>query len=165
VDDAALARKIQIIERALAVNGLTAPDPATDPTFVTGVAASPNPTLDPLDVLARVGGLEIAGMAGVVLAAAARRIPVVLDGFISGAAELVAVALCPAAASYLFAGHVSAERGHRIILEHLGLEPLLNLGMRLGEGTGAALAMGLIDAATRAHREMATFAEAGVSEA
>ncbi len=165
VDDAALAHKIQIVERALAVNGLTAPTPAPDPTFVATIADLLHPALDPLDVLARVGGLEIAGMAGVVLAAAGRRIPVTLDGFISGAAALVAVALCPAALPYLFAGHVSAERGHRIILERLGLEPLLNLGLRLGEGTGAALAMGLIDAATRMHREMATFAEAGVSEA
>lgn len=148
VDDAALAHKIEVVAGALALHGL----------------ATPGATPDPLDVLARVGGLEIAGMAGVILAAAARRIPVVLDGFISGAAALVAVALCPATLPYLFAGHVSAERGHRIILERLGLIPLLDLGLRLGEGTGAALAMGLIEAATRAHREMATFAEAGVSD-
>lgn len=144
IGDEQFAHKIQVIERALACN-------------------RPDPT-DPLDVLAKVGGLEIAGLVGVVLGAAARRVPVVVDGFISGAAALVAVRLCPTVREYLIAGHVSAERGHRLILEQLGLSPLLDLDLRLGEGTGAALAMGLIDAALRAHREMATFAEAGVSE-
>jgi nicotinate-nucleotide--dimethylbenzimidazole phosphoribosyltransferase len=144
IGDEQLAHKIQVIERALARN-------------------RPDPT-DPLDVLAKVGGLEIAGLVGVVLGAAAARVPVVVDGFISGAAALVAGRLCPTVREYLIAGHVSAERGHRLILEQLGLAPLLDLDLRLGEGTGAALAMGLIDAALRAHREMATFAEAGVSE-
>jgi nicotinate-nucleotide--dimethylbenzimidazole phosphoribosyltransferase len=136
--------KIAVIEAAIARN---APDPA-----------------DALDVLAKVGGLEIAGMVGVMLGAAAQRIPVVVDGFISAAAALVATALCPPLRSYLIAGHVSLEQGHRVILDRLELSPLLNLEMRLGEGTGAALAMGIIAAALRAHAEMATFSEAGVSE-
>jgi nicotinate-nucleotide--dimethylbenzimidazole phosphoribosyltransferase len=115
-------------------------------------------------VLAKVGGLEIAGLVGLILAAAAQRVPVVIDGFITGAAALVAARLCPPVRDYLFAGHVSVEQGHRVILETLGLTPLLDLGLRLGEGTGAALAMSLIEAATRAHAEMATFAEAAVSQ-
>jgi nicotinate-nucleotide--dimethylbenzimidazole phosphoribosyltransferase len=144
IDDAQLARKVVVIERALAVN---APDHD-----------------DALDTLAKVGGLEIAGLVGVILGAAARRMPVVLDGFIAGSAALVAVKLCPVARNYLIAGHLSVERGHRVLLDALGLEPLLNLDLRLGEGTGAALAMGIIEAALAAHSQMATFAEAGVSE-
>ncbi|MBO0795206.1 MAG: nicotinate-nucleotide--dimethylbenzimidazole phosphoribosyltransferase, partial [Ktedonobacteraceae bacterium] len=144
IDDEQLAHKVAIIERAIALN-----QPKVG---------------DALDALVKVGGLEIAGLAGVVLAAAARRIPVVLDGFISSAAGLVAYMLCPVVRDYLFAGHISVEKGHRFILERIGLRPLLDLGLRLGEGTGAALAMQVIEAALRAHREMATFAEAGVSE-
>lgn len=144
IDDAQLVHKIAVIERALAVN-------------------SPNPD-DALDTLAKVGGLEIAGLAGVILGAAARRMPVVLDGFIAGSAALVAEKLCPAVRDYLIAGHLSVERGHRVLLNALGLTPLLNLDLRLGEGTGAALALGIIEAALAAHRQMATFAEAGVSE-
>jgi nicotinate-nucleotide--dimethylbenzimidazole phosphoribosyltransferase len=144
IDDRQLAHKISVVERALAVN---APDPA-----------------QPLEVLAKVGGLEIAGLVGVILGAAARRIPVVIDGFISGAAALVACGLSDALAPRLIAGHVSVERGHRILLARLGLRPVLDLEMRLGEGTGAALAMGIIEASLRAHREMATFAEAGVAD-
>jgi nicotinate-nucleotide--dimethylbenzimidazole phosphoribosyltransferase len=144
IDDAQLARKITVIERALAVN---APDAD-----------------DGLDVLAKVGGLEIAGLVGVILGAAARRMPVVLDGFIAGSAALVAVKLCPPARDYLIAGHISVERGHRVLLDALGLSPLLNLDLRLGEGTGAALALGIVDGALAAHHQMATFAEAGVSE-
>jgi nicotinate-nucleotide--dimethylbenzimidazole phosphoribosyltransferase len=136
--------KVAVIEAAIARN---APEPA-----------------DALDVLAKVGGLEIAGMVGVMLGAAAHRIPVVVDGFISAAAALVATTLCPPLRSYLIAGHVSLEQGHRVILERLQLTPLLNLEMRLGEGTGAVLAMGIIAAALRAHAEMATFSEAGVTE-
>jgi nicotinate-nucleotide--dimethylbenzimidazole phosphoribosyltransferase len=119
---------------------------------------------DPLDVLTKVGGFEIAGLAGVMLGAAANRIPVVLDGFITGAAALVAVALCPRLRDYLIASHVSAEAGHPLMLKHLGLKPLLNLGMRLGEGTGAALGIFLAETSARILAEMATFAEAGVSE-
>jgi nicotinate-nucleotide--dimethylbenzimidazole phosphoribosyltransferase len=143
INDEQLAHKIQVIERAIERN-------------------APNPQ-DPFDVLMKVGGLEIAGLVGVIVAAASRRIPVVIDGFISGAAALVAGALNPLVVSYLFAGHVSVERGHRLILEKLGLSPLLDLQLRLGEGTGAVLAMSIIEAALRTHSEMATFAEAGVS--
>jgi len=144
IDDAQLVHKIATIERALAS---TKPD-----------------TTDPLDVLTKVGGLEIAGLVGVILAAAAQSVPVVIDGFISGAAALVATRLVPAVRGYLFAGHVSVERGHHVILEQLKLLPLLDLNLRLGEGTGAVLATTLIDAALRLHRDMATFAEAGVSD-
>jgi len=143
VDDAGLERKIRAIELALAANR---PDPE-----------------DALGVLAAVGGLEIGGIAGLILAAAARRVPILVDGFISGAGALVAQGLCPLAARYMIAAHVSGDSGHRFMLEALGLKPLLSLGMRLGEGTGAALAMTLCDAACRALDEMATFEEAGVS--
>ncbi len=143
LDDEQLAHKVRVIERALAVN---TPD-----------------ARDPLDVLMKVGGLEIAGLVGVILAAAARRVPVVIDGFIAGAAALVAVELNAAVASYLIAGHTSVEQGHALILMRLGLRPLLNLDLRLGEGTGAVLAMGIIEGALHTHREMLTFAEAGVS--
>lgn len=136
--------KIEVIRRALELNR---PDPA-----------------DALGVLSKVGGFEIGGLAGVIVGAAARRVPVVIDGYISGAAALVACALAPSCRDYLIAGHVSAEPGHRILLGHLGLEPLLDLGMRLGEGTGAALAMLLVEAAVRTLDEMATFSEAGVSD-
>ena len=143
IDDTTLARKIEVVRRALDVN-------------------RPNPS-DPLDVLHKVGGLEIAGLAGIVLGCASRRVPVVLAGFISTAAGLVACAIEPRAGDYLFAGHLSAEKGHRIALDKLGLEPILNLGMRLGEGTGAVLAMAVLDAAASVLNEMATFEEAGVS--
>jgi nicotinate-nucleotide--dimethylbenzimidazole phosphoribosyltransferase len=144
IDDTQLAHKIAVIERSLAVN-------------------APNRD-DGLDVLAKVGGLEIAGLVGVILGGAAHRMSVVLDGFIAGSAALVAEKLGPQVRDYLIAGHISVERGHRVLLEALGLQPLLNLDLRLGEGTGAALAMGIIDGALAAHRQMATFAEAGVSE-
>jgi nicotinate-nucleotide--dimethylbenzimidazole phosphoribosyltransferase len=144
ISDGQLQHKIEVIEKALAINR---PDVSK-----------------PLDVLAKVGGFEIAGLVGVILGAAARRIPVVIDGFISGAAALTATALAPQARDYLIAGHVSAESGHPIMLELLGLKPLLNLNMRLGEGTGAALGILLAEAAVRTLNEMATFAEAGVSE-
>ncbi|WP_420799335.1 nicotinate-nucleotide--dimethylbenzimidazole phosphoribosyltransferase [Ktedonospora formicarum] len=136
--------KIQVLQRAVQQNQ---PDPH-----------------DPLDVLAKVGGLEIAALTGVVIAAAAHRIPVLIDGFISSSAALIACALQPRITDYLFAGHASVEPGHRLILAQLGLTPLLSLDMRLGEGTGAVLAMHILEAALRTHREMATFADAGVSE-
>ena len=138
-----MAHKITVVERAVEVNR---PDPA-----------------DGLDVLAKVGGFEIGVLAGVVLGGALARRVVVLDGFVSTAAELIAHSLCPDVGGYVVASHLSAERGHRIALEHMGLSPLLDLGMRLGEGTGAVLAMGLIEAAAGCLSEMATFAEAGVS--
>lgn len=144
VDAAGLERKIDAVERAAQLHR---PDPA-----------------DGIALLAAVGGFEIGGMAGCMLAAAANRVPVVVDGFISTAAALVATRLCPALQPYLIAAHCSSERGHPLALDSLGLRPLLSLGMRLGECTGAALAFPLIEAASRLLREMATFAEAGVSE-
>jgi nicotinate-nucleotide--dimethylbenzimidazole phosphoribosyltransferase len=123
----------------------------------------PDPS-QPLDILAKVGGFEIGGLAGVMLGAAARRIPVVIDGFISGAAALIATSLAPQLKDYIIAAHASAEAGHPAMLEYLGLKPLLNLEMRLGEGTGAALGIFIVEAAVRTLNEMATFAEAGVSE-
>jgi nicotinate-nucleotide--dimethylbenzimidazole phosphoribosyltransferase len=143
VDEAGLNRKIAAIRRGLELNRPKA--------------------ADGLDVLGKVGGFEIGGLAGVILAAAANRKPVLIDGFISTAAAMIAVTLAPAARDYLIAAHVSAERGHRLMLEWLRLRPLLDLDMRLGEGTGAVLAMQLVDAACRALTDMATFEEAGVS--
>src|SRR5437773_5187412 len=143
VDDGAFARKVDVVGRALAVN---APD-----------------ARDGLDVLAKVGGFEIGGLVGVILAGAARRVPVALDGFIAGAAALVAVTLAPDARHALFASHRSAEPGHTVILEHLGLTPYLDLALRLGEGTGAALFIHLARAAALIWNEMATFKSAGVS--
>ena len=145
IDDAQLTRKIAAVEAALAVNR---PD-----------------ARDGLDVLAKVGGFEIGGIAGVVLAAAARRKPVVVDGFISTAGALIAQALCPAAIEYVVAAHRSAEQGHRAMQRQLGKEPLLDLNLRLGEGSGAALAMNLVEAAQRILTEVATFDEAHVSQA
>ncbi|MAG14554.1 MAG: nicotinate-nucleotide--dimethylbenzimidazole phosphoribosyltransferase [Dehalococcoidales bacterium] len=144
LDDSQLEHKIAVIEKALAVNH---PDPA-----------------QPLDVLAKVGGFEIGGLAGVMLAAAAHRIPVVVDGFISGAAALIATALAPGLKDFIIPAHISTEAGHQALLKHLGLKPLLNLGLRLGEGTGAALGIFLVETAARMLAEMTTFAEAGVSE-
>ncbi len=143
VDDAGLRRKIAAIERALEVN-----QPVRS---------------DPYDLLSKVGGLEIAGLAGVIIGGAAHRLPVVIDGFISGAAALIAAELVPDVKPYLIAAHQSVEIGHRAMLEQLGLRPLLNLNLRLGEGTGAALAFHLLEAAVRILNEMATFAEAGVT--
>jgi nicotinate-nucleotide--dimethylbenzimidazole phosphoribosyltransferase len=145
VDDAQFQRKLWAVRQGLAVN-------------------QPRPA-DPLDVLAKVGGFEVAGLAGALLGAAARGLPVVLDGFITGAAALVAAALCPAARDYLLAAHRSPEPGHAFILRHLGLRPLLDLDMRLGEGTGAALALNLVEASLRVLGEMATFEAAGVTDA
>jgi nicotinate-nucleotide--dimethylbenzimidazole phosphoribosyltransferase len=142
IDDATWRRKVDVVGRALVVNR---PDPR-----------------DPVDVLAKVGGFEIAGLVGVALAGAARRVPVVLDGFIAGAAALLAVALAPAARHALFAAHRSAEPGHTRVLEHLGLRPYLELSLRLGEGTGGALFVHLARAAARLYAEMATFKSAGI---
>jgi nicotinate-nucleotide--dimethylbenzimidazole phosphoribosyltransferase len=119
---------------------------------------------DGLDVLAKVGGFEIGGIAGIILAAAHRRCVVVIDGFISTAGALIAHALCPAALEYAFAGHRSQEPGHRHMLAHLNLNPILDLDMRLGEGTGAALAMPVIQSAVRVMNEVMTFAQAGVAD-
>lgn len=119
---------------------------------------------DPVDVAAKVGGLEIAGLAGVAIAAASRRVPVLVDGFITGAAALLAARLAPGVVPYLIASHCSAEPGHRVVLQALGLQPLIDLGLRLGEGTGAALAMPIVEASLALLNEMATFEEAGVTD-
>lgn len=118
---------------------------------------------DPIDVLHKVGGFEIGGMVGLILGAAVHRIPVVIDGFISTAAALIATALVPDVKGYLLASHQSLEPGHQIALQHLGLSPILDLDLRLGEGTGAVLGMGMVDAAIKIMNEMATFDQAGVS--
>jgi nicotinate-nucleotide--dimethylbenzimidazole phosphoribosyltransferase len=120
---------------------------------------------DPIDVLSKVGGLEIAGLAGVMLSASSHRVPVVIDGFIAGAAAIIAAKLNTLARDYMIASHLSEEPGHKVILELLGLNPFLHMNMRLGEGTGAALAMTMIDGAIKIVHEMATFGEAGVSTA
>ena len=144
LDDRGWARKVAVIERALAVNRL-------------------DPAANPLDVLTKVGGYEIAGLVAVLLGVAAQRIPVLLDGFITGAAALIAVEFCPPVRDYLIAAHQSVEVGHRIVLDQMELIPLLNLTLRLGEGTGAAIAMHLADDALAVLDEMATFTEAGVA--
>ena len=144
VDDEGLKRKIDAIERALAVN-------------------NPNPE-DGLDVLAKVGGFEIGGLAGVILGAAAHRKPVMVDGFISTAAAMIAVTIAPAVRPYLISAHRSQEYGHSQMVAWLGLKPLVDLDFRLGEGTGAALGISFAEAACRILAEMATFAEAGVSD-
>jgi nicotinate-nucleotide--dimethylbenzimidazole phosphoribosyltransferase len=144
IDDEGWERKVKVIQTALEINH---PDPK-----------------DAIDVLSKVGGFEIGGIAGVILAGAKNRIPVVIDGFISGAAALIAASLSPQVKPYLIASHQSAEKGHKILLEYLGLKPLLNLDLRLGEGTGAALGIFLVEASLKILDEMATFSEAGVSE-
>jgi nicotinate-nucleotide--dimethylbenzimidazole phosphoribosyltransferase len=121
--------------------------------------------LSPLRILARVGGLEIAAMTGMILGAAQQRLIVVVDGFISTAAAALAVAIVPSVAGYLIAGHQSEEPGHRVLLNYLKISPVLSLGMRLGEGTGAVLAMPIIESAVALYTQMATFASAGVSGA
>ncbi len=144
LDNAGLERKIAVIARALAVN-------------------QPNPG-DGLDVLAKVGGFEIGGLAGVMIGAATHRKPVVVDGFISTAAAMIAVSLCPEVKPYLISAHRSKENGHGIMLDWLGVKPLLDFDLRLGEGTGAALAFPILEASLAILRDMATFGEAGVSE-
>ena len=142
INEESFKRKVAVIKKALDLNR---PDPN-----------------DALDVLSKVGGLEIAGIAGVVLGAAAHRMPVVVDGFISSAGALAACVLKPEAGGYVIAAHRSVEAGHTAVLEKIGHRPLLDLDMRLGEGTGAALAMSLVDAGLKILREMATFEQAGV---
>ncbi|GAC1682105.1 MAG: hypothetical protein PVS3B3_02350 [Ktedonobacteraceae bacterium] len=144
IDQEKWRHKVAVIERALAVNR---PEQG-----------------EPIDVLAKVGGYEIAGLVGVILGAAAHRLPVVVDGFIAGAAALIATELCPQVQDYLIAAHTSVEVGHRLVLERMELVPLLNLDLRLGEGTGAMMALHLLDDAIALRDEMATFAEAGVTE-
>jgi len=145
IDDSQLEHKVAVIEKCLEVNK---PDPK-----------------DALDVLAKVGGFEIGGIAGLILGAASMRKPVLIDGFISTAGALIAQGLAPVSAEYMIAAHRSVEQGHRIALNHLEKQPLLDLDLRLGEGTGAALAMTLVEAAVRILTEVATFDEAAVSTA
>ena len=144
ITDETLAHKIKVIEDSIALNK---PDPE-----------------DPIDVLAKVGGTEIGGIAGLILGAASKKIPVVIDGFISTAGALIAYSIEPAVKDYMFAAHNSVEKGHAIILEKMGLKPILDLDLRLGEGTGAAIGMFIIEAGLKIYREMATFDEAGVSK-
>ena len=145
IDDETLRKKIETIEKAIILNR---PDPE-----------------DPIDVLAKVGGFEIGGIVGLIIGGASHRIPVVVDGFISTAGALIAVAMNPAVNEYLFYSHLSSEAGHKTMLEALGQEPILDLNMRLGEGTGAAIAMSVIEAAVKIMTEMATFESAGVDKA
>ncbi|WP_193726991.1 nicotinate-nucleotide--dimethylbenzimidazole phosphoribosyltransferase [Paenibacillus guangzhouensis] len=143
IDDERMLHKQAVVRQAIQVN-------------------RPN-AKDALDVLAKVGGLEIAGLVGVILGAARHQCPVVIDGFISSAAALIASRIEPLASGYMIGSHLSQEQGHESLLEEIGLTPVLQLDMRLGEGTGAVLAFTLIDAATKIMREMATFASAGIS--
>jgi nicotinate-nucleotide--dimethylbenzimidazole phosphoribosyltransferase len=143
VNDEILEKKVKVIKQALETNR---PDPENG-----------------LDVLAKVGGLEIAGLAGVILGAASQRIPVMVDGFIATAAAMISAKLAPASRHYMIASHLSEEHGHYLMLKHLGLTPMLHMNMRLGEGTGAVLAFHMVEAATRILNEMHSFAEAGVS--
>lgn len=144
VDDAGLARKVEVVSRALSANDLSD---------------------DPLALLAALGGFELAVMCGLALGAAASRQVVLLDGFIATVAALVATRLAPQAADAMIAAHLSPEPGHRLVLDALGLEPLLDFGLRLGEGSGAALALPLLDASLAILAEMATFESAGVTDA
>jgi nicotinate-nucleotide--dimethylbenzimidazole phosphoribosyltransferase len=143
ISDEALQNKARVIEKALDVNK---PD-----------------VNDPVDVLAKVGGYEIGGIAGLILGAAYHRIPVVVDGFISSAGALLAKKLAPNAVNYMIAAHQSLEYGHQFMLRELGLNPLLNLNLRLGEGTGAALAMNIVEASAQVIAKMLTFEDAGVT--
>ncbi len=145
ITDEGLENKIRVIEKALLVN-------------------RPNPG-DAVDVLSKVGGFEIGGIAGLILGAARHKTPVVVDGFISSAGALLAKTLAPASLDYMISGHQSLEYGHRLMLEELGLKPLLNLNLRLGEGTGAALALNIVEAAAQVICKMLTFEEAGVVRA
>lgn len=144
IDETVFKRKVEVIKRAIQINK---PDPS-----------------DPIDVLAKVGGPEIGAMAGVVLGCASLKIPVVIDGFISTAGALIAYSINPMVSGYIFASHNSVEQGHKKALDFMGLKPLLDLNLRLGEGTGAVLAMTVIEAGLKIYREMATFEEAGVSK-
>jgi nicotinate-nucleotide--dimethylbenzimidazole phosphoribosyltransferase len=133
-------------------------------TVKKGIRINQPNALDALDVLAKVGGYEIGGIAGCILAAAFHRRPVVIDGFISTAGALIAYSLCPQIRDYMFGGHCSEEAGHRNMLKYMGIEPILDLGMRLGEGTGGALSMSIMEGAIRVFNEVLTFDEAGVAD-
>lgn len=143
ISEQALKHKVKVIEEAIAIN---APDPK-----------------NPVDVLSKVGGAEIGGIAGLIIGAASRKIPIVIDGFISTAGAMIAYSIEPKVKDYMFAAHKSVEVGHKALLDSVGIEPIMDLGLRLGEGTGAALAMYLIEAGLKIYTDMATFEEAGVS--
>jgi nicotinate-nucleotide--dimethylbenzimidazole phosphoribosyltransferase len=144
LDEAGVRHKVDVVKRVLRANPV-------DPD-------------DPIGILAALGGFEIAVLAGLALGAAAQHIVVVLDGFITGAAALVAARVCPAVVDAMIAGHLATEPGHRLVLEELGLDPVLDFGLRLGEGSGAALALPIVDASLAILAEMATFEAAGVSD-
>ncbi len=144
IDEETFKRKIEVIKRAIKINK---PDCS-----------------DPVDVLSKIGGPEIGAIAGVVLGCASLKLPVVIDGFISTAGALIAYCINPVVKDYIFASHNSVERGHKKALDFMGLKPLLDLNLRLGEGTGAAIAITVIEAGLKIYREMATFEEAGVSK-
>lgn len=144
IGDDQLKQKIDVVRKALEINK---PDKS-----------------DAIDVLSKVGGFEIGGMAGAMLAAASKGIPVVIDGLISASAALIAAGLCPQVRSYMIASHLSVERGHGVCLEHLGLRPLVDLNLRLGEGTGAAFGVFICEAAVRTLTQMATFSDAGITD-
>ena len=143
IDDNAFSKKVETIRKAIVVN-------------------KPDPT-DALDVLSKVGGFEIGGIAGVILASASKKRPVVIDGFISGAGALIAYVLEPKTKDYMIAGHSSVEKGHKAVFSHIGISPILDLGLRLGEGTGAALGIGMVEAGIKILTKMATFEGASVS--
>jgi nicotinate-nucleotide--dimethylbenzimidazole phosphoribosyltransferase len=143
INDEAWKNKVQVIKDAIEINK---PD-----------------TSDPVDVLAKIGGAEIGGIAGLILGAAANKVPVVVDGFISTAGALIAYCINPKTRDYMFAAHKSQEVGHTAMLDKMGLRPIIDLDLRLGEGTGSALAMLLIEAGLKIYKEMATFEEAAVS--
>ena len=144
LDDKGLLNKIKVIEKSISINN---PDPDNG-----------------LDILSKIGGFEIGGIAGLIIGCAYMKIPVVIDGFISGAGAMIAEKICPRSREYMIASHQSVEKGHRIMMDSLGIKPLFNLDMRLGEGTGAALGISLAEASVKILNEMATFEEAGVSE-
>ncbi|MEV6862506.1 nicotinate-nucleotide--dimethylbenzimidazole phosphoribosyltransferase [Streptosporangium subroseum] len=173
VDDETLERKIEVVRRALHANGLTrGPDAASRTTQAapvagaasTGQAAPAQTVASAMETLAAVGGLEHAAIAGFILGGAAAGVPVILDGAIAGSAALAAAALAPAVVDHCVAGHRSAEPGHAVALSHLGLRPLVELELRLGEGTGGLLAYPIVCAAVRVMHEVATFDSAGVSD-
>jgi len=143
IDDKTLSHKIEVIKRALNINS-----PVSN---------------DPIDVLCKVGGFEIGGLCGIILASASKNVPITIDGFICGAAALIAYKLEPKVKDYMIASHCSAEMGHKAVLNYIGLSPILDLDLRLGEGTGAALAMGIVEASIKILNEMATFKNASVS--
>lgn len=144
IDDKTFENKINVVKRTLLLR-------------------KPSPK-DALDILSKVGGFEIGGLVGIMLASAAHRIPIVIDGFISGSAALLAYTFNPHVKDYMIAAHCSVEKGHKVILEYMGLKPVLDLDLRLGEGTGAVLAMNIVEASVKILNEMATFQDAGVSE-